>query len=183
MPKPPLDLNPVSRITVGAIGEPGRRTFYLQARKGDLLVTLLCEKEQVSALCLGLRSMLEELRVQRPRGEGAPLVKDDLELEHPVSPLFRAGNMGLGYDEKNDLIVIVVRELLIESGDEENAQEVRFFCSRAQADALSRHGLEVVAKGRPICPLCGKPMDREGNVEGFCPRRNGHADELSVVFA
>ncbi len=183
MPRPPLDLNPVTRITVGAIGEPGRRTFYLQARKGSLLVTLVCEKEQVSALCIGLREVLEELRIKRPRGEGATIVEEDLELEQPITPLFRVGNMGLGYDESSDLIVILVRELLIDEEHEASAQVVRFYCSRAQADALSRHGLEVVAKGRPICPLCGKPTDREGNVEGFCPRRNGHADEMIFVFA
>lgn len=79
------------------------------------------------------------------------------------------------------MIVLVVSELLPEDMEQEDASTVRFFCSRAQIDALSRHGMEVVSKGRPLCPLCGKPMDADGNVIGFCPRRNGHADE--IVFA
>jgi hypothetical protein len=77
--------------------------------------------------------------------------------------------------------VIVVSELVPEDVEPEDASTARFFCSRAQVDALSKHGVEVVSKGRPICALCGKPMDAEGNVQGFCPRRNGHADE--IVFA
>jgi uncharacterized repeat protein (TIGR03847 family) len=176
-----IELNPVSRITLNAIGEPGNRTFYIQARKGSSLVTLVCEKEQVSALALALQQLLEDLRVKYPKGANYMRLTMDMDLEEPFAPEFRVGQMGLGYDEENDLIVIVARELLPEDVEPDEASTVRFFCSRAQVDALSRHGVEVVAKGRPICPLCGKPMDPEGNVAGFCPRRNGHADE--IVFA
>lgn len=181
MPNRAIDLNPVSRVTVGAIGEPGHRTFYIQARKGSDLVTLICEKEQVSALCMALQQWLDELRVKYPKGANFVRLNIDMELEQPFTPAFRVGQMGLGYDEDNDLIVLVLTELLPEDVDPDEAATIRLFCSRAQIDAFSRHGLEVVAKGRPICPLCGKPMDPEGNVEGFCPRRNGHADE--IVFA
>jgi len=89
--------------------------------------------------------------------------------------------MGLGYDEKNDLTVIVLTELLPEDVNPDDAASVRLFCSRAQIEAFSRQGKEVVARGRPVCPLCGKPMDPNGEVQGFCPRRNGHSDE--IVFA
>lgn len=57
MPSRLIELNPVSRITVGAIGEPGRRTFYLQARRGPMLLTLVCEKDQVSELCIALQAL------------------------------------------------------------------------------------------------------------------------------
>ena len=65
--------------------------------------------------------------------------------------------------------------------DEENTTVARLFGTRAQMDALARHGMEVISRGRPICPLCGKPMDPDGVGHGFCPRRNGHSDE--IVFA
>ncbi|WP_287483850.1 DUF3090 domain-containing protein [Caldilinea sp.] len=181
MPGRSIDLNPVSRITVGAIGKPGQRTFYIQARKGAELVTLVCEKEQVSALCMALEQWLEELRVKYPKGAKFSPLDIDMELEQPLAPLFRVGQMGLGYDEKNDLTVIVLTELLPEDVNPDEASSVRLFCSRAQIEAFSRHGLQVVAKGRPICPLCGKPMDADGEIQGFCPRRNGHSDE--IVFA
>ena len=38
MPGLRFDLNPVTHITLGAIGEPGQRVFYLQARAGGDLV-------------------------------------------------------------------------------------------------------------------------------------------------
>lgn len=181
MPNHSIELNPVSRITINAIGEPGHRTFYMQARKGSQMATLVCEKEQVSALCVALQQLLDDLRTRHPKGANYMRLTMDMDLEEPFTPEFRIGRMGLGYDEESDLIVIVVSELVPEDVDPEEASTARFFCSRAQMDALSRHGAEIVSKGRPICALCGKPMDADGNIEGFCPRRNGHADE--IVFA
>lgn len=179
MPKRVIELNPVNRITAAAIGEPGDRTFYIQARKGATLVTLLCEKEQVRALAEASQQMLEELKARYPQGAGYMQFQVDMSLEEPLSPDFRIGQMGLGYDEDHDLIVIVARELVPEDVSEDDASVVRFFCSRAQIDALQRHAAESVAHGRPICPLCGRPMDKDAT--HFCPRSNGHADELVVA--
>ena len=176
-----IDLNPVSRITANALGEPGNRTFYIQARKGATLVTLLCEKEQVRALGVALEQTLDELKQKHPKGANYMRQVMDMSLEEPVSPDFRVGTLGLGYDEPEDMIVLVAREMQPDESETEDALTVRFFCTRAQVDTFSKHAQEVVSKGRPICALCGKPMDFEGNVIGFCPRRNGHADE--IVFA
>lgn len=181
MPNRSIEMNPVSRITINAIGEPGHRTFYMQATKGSQMVTLVCEKEQVSALSVALQQLLDDLRTKHPKGANFMRLTMDMDLEEPFTPEFRIGRMGLGYDEESDLIVVVVSELVPEDVDPDEASTARFFCSRAQMDALSRHSAEVVSKGRPICALCGKPMDADGNIEGFCPRRNGHSDE--IVFA
>lgn len=175
-----IELNPVQRITVNAVGEPGSRTFYAQARKGRELVTLLCEKEQVRELCNVLQQMLDELRRKFPKGANFMQITADMDLEEPIVPEFRVGQIGLGYDEDRDLIVIVAKELAADD-DDENAATARLFGTRAQMDALARHGMDVVARGRPICPLCGKPMTSEDGEHGFCPRRNGHSDE--IVFA
>ena len=179
MPKRVIELNPVYRITADAVGEPGQRTFYIQARKGSSLVTLLCEKEQVRALAEAAEQMIEELKTKYPKGANYMQLQMDMLLEEPLTPEFRVGQMGLGYDEDSDLIVIVARELLPEDVDEEEASVARLFCSRAQMDALHRHAREVVSRGRPMCPLCGRPMER--NVAHFCPRSNGHADELVIA--
>ncbi len=176
MPKRVIELNPVYRITADAIGEPGNRTFYMQARQGALLITLLCEKEQVRALSEAAQQMLEELKIKYPKGANYMQLQMDMSLEEPLTPEFRVGQMGLGYDKDNDLVVIVASELLPEDVDQEEASVVRLFCSRAQIDAMARHALEVVARGRPICPLCGRPIDT--SAAHFCPRSNGHADEL-----
>jgi uncharacterized repeat protein (TIGR03847 family) len=176
-----IDLNPVSRITVNAIGRPGQRTFYLQGRRGAQLVTLICEKETARALAEALQHLLDDLKSKFPQGARYMKQMSNMELEEPIAPEFRVGPMSLEYDEGRDRIIVVCREMLAEDVDESEASVVRFHCTRAQVDALAEHTLEVVSKGRPVCQLCGKPMDADGNVQGFCPRRNGHADEL--VFA
>ena len=164
------DLNPVLHITADAIGPPGERVFYLQASQEDTLVTLVLEKEQVQALAISVEQMLEELEKRHPQSvsEMELISQYDLVLKEPVEPLFRVGQLGLGYDEETDLLIVVAQELTDE-GDEMSV--ARFWATRAQMKALSDHSLQVVASGRPTCPLCGRPIDLEGH---FCPRRNGH---------
>jgi uncharacterized repeat protein (TIGR03847 family) len=164
------DLNPVMYITADAIGPPGQRAFYLQASQGDTLLTLALEKEQVHALAISVDQMLEELEKQRPQsaGEIELISQYDLVLRDPIDPAFRVGQLGLGYDEETDMLIIVAQEL---TDDNDEMSVARFWATRAQMKALSEHSLQVVEAGRPICPLCSQPIDQEGH---FCPRRNGH---------
>jgi len=176
MPHKIFDLNPVTHITAGAIGEPGQRVFYIQARKGSQLVTLLCEKQQVAALALGIEQLLEQLAQKRPEYIGSydQVLDIDMSLEEPLDPVFRVGQMGLGYDEEHNLIVFVAQELLSEGQDPSTASSARFWGTPAQMRTMARHAMQVVAAGRPLCPLCGEPMDPHDPDAHFCPRRNGH---------
>lgn len=164
-----IELNPATHLTVGAIGVPGRRTFYLQGGRGAQTISLVIEKEQASLLSSSLESFLEELERKHPgvRAATEP-VWTDMRLREPVEELFRVGNMGLGYDEDGDLVVIIAYEL-VEEGDEPNV--VSFWVSRPQIAALVKHTSDVVRAGRPICGNCGQPIDPDGH---FCPQRNGH---------
>ena len=164
------DLKPVTHITADAIGPTGQRIFYLQASRENVLVTLLLEKEQMQALALGVEQMLQELEKRRPQraGELELVSQYDMMLREPLEPAFRVGQLGLGYDEDADLIIIVAQELA-EANNERSV--ARFWATRAQMQALSEHSLHVVESGRPTCPLCGQPMDPERH---FCPRHNGH---------
>ena len=172
MPDFTHDLDPVDRITVGAIGEPGQRTFYLQARASRQLLSLVMEKEQVNALASALEQLLENLSEKNPllsTSEDLVAVAN-MELEEPVEETFRVGQLGLGYDETRDLLVIIAQEL--GGGEEgEELETVRLTFSRDQGRSLALHGAEIVTKGRPRCPQCGEPMNPEGH---FCPRKNGH---------
>jgi uncharacterized repeat protein (TIGR03847 family) len=175
MPRSELDLNPIQHITADAIGKPGQRVFYLQGwRSTDIQpVTVIVEKVQLQTLATGLEQMLVEIAEQNP-GLSESSDEFDEALMHitpPVDPLFRAGEMGLGYDSDRDQIVILVREAVMEDADPEEASVVRFWCSRQQASWLAGWSKEVVNRGRPICPQCGQPMDPEGH---FCPKKNGH---------
>ena len=94
-----------------------------------------------------------------------------MHIHPPVDPVFRAGEFGLGYDAENDLLVLLTREMLVEGQDPQEAGVVRFWCTRAQLRAMTRWGMVIVERGRPICPQCGEPMEPEGH---FCPKKNGH---------
>ena len=105
-----LELNPVSHITVGTIGPPGQRVFYLQGSKGADLVSVIIEKQQAAMLASSLETLLEELSEKHPQEEEREPVWMDMRLREPVEALFRVGNMGLGYNDEVHRIVIVVYE-------------------------------------------------------------------------
>ena len=165
-----IELNPVSHLTIGTVGLPGQRTFYLQGSRGSQIISLVIEKEQAAMLAGSFESLVEELARKYPIDprESHEPIWTDMRLREPVEALFRVGNMGLGYNEESDQIVLVAYEL-VEEGEEPNV--VSYWASRAQIQALIQYIPEVVTAGRPICGNCGNPIDPEGH---FCPNRNGH---------
>ena len=168
-----IEVNPVKFITTGFIGQPGKRVFYIQARGNRDIVTLIVEKQQVEALANGIEQFLEELREKFPdlSTASADFNPSDMTLTLPLDPAFRVGQIGLGYDQDRDLLVLVAQEIAVEGREADDAGTARFFASRTQMRALGAYGLELVKQGRPICGNCGQPIDPEGH---FCPRRNGH---------
>jgi uncharacterized repeat protein (TIGR03847 family) len=179
-----VDLERVDRITAGAVGEPGERTFFLQAREADRTVTILVEKEQVELLGTSILEILAT--VGRETGEGPP--SDELGLEPPLEPLWRAGRLSIGYAEERDLMLLEIEELVEqdEPGDEAEDEaddepedegpepgHVRLWATREQMLALARHGAAVAERGRPKCRYCGNPMDPQGHM---CPAMNGHRE-------
>ena len=162
------DLQALDKITVGTVGVPGQRTFYLQARSGRQVVTLKVEKQQVQALAQSLGTMLNDL----PRPGHLP---EDLELDEPVEPpAWIVGTMQLGYDPAIDRVVIVAEEAVFVDEDDDDPAEIataRFAATREQVSALAIRGTSLVEAGRPPCPLCGHPRDPAGHA---CPRTNGN---------
>lgn len=174
MPREEIDLQPVTNILVDAIGPPGKRVFYLQGWQENRSVTLIVEKFQIQSLAIGLDQFLAEIEEKNPdlsKAEG-DYKEDKMHILPPVDPLFRVGELGLGYDAENDLLILVARELIAEEQDADEAGVVRFWCTRSQLRAMSNWGIEVASRGRPLCPQCQEPMDPEGH---FCPKKNGHS--------
>jgi len=168
-----FELNPVTWITTGAVGPPGKRVFYLQARREREVLTLLVEKQQIQALAVGLEQFLKDLGEKYP---GLPQATSDysdveMELKEPLDPAFRVGQLGLAYDEPTDRLVLVARELQNEGEEPGEASVARLWCTRTQVRSMCQWGLELANRGRPICGNCGEPMDPEGH---FCPKSNGH---------
>ncbi len=185
MPRRIFSFDPPDRFAAGTIGEPGHRTFFLQAVRGQQVISVALEKVQVAALAERLGDILTVLRrrgveVQEdPPAESGPIPP----LDEPLEEVFRAGTLTLAWDADRQRVVIEARA--IREGDQEGEDEedeipdddpngpdlLRVRIPPAMADSFVRRAGRVVAAGRPPCPMCGQPLDPQGHL---CPRRNGH---------
>lgn len=176
---------PPERFVVGTVGEPGERTFYLQASGGGRLVSVVLEKVQVSLLAEKLDELLGEAnrRFGVPAAEAASATVDNDPLAAPVEEEFRVGTLGLAFDVDTSTVVIEAIEVGEtesegeegeEAEDEEPAEHLdrlRVRITPEETRAFIERARRVVAAGRPPCPLCGQPLDATGHI---CPRHNGY---------
>ena len=170
------------RFVAGTVGQPGERTFYLQARSGRRVTSVGLEKFQVTLLAERLEELLDEV-LRQGGGTVVPAVapvelQDDAPLEQPIEEEFRVGTMALAWDPDDKRVVIEAQE--VTEGDDDEAEigsdnpsvaVLRVRITAGQARAFAQRALKIVAAGRPPCPLCGLPLDAQGHV---CPRQNGH---------
>jgi uncharacterized repeat protein (TIGR03847 family) len=188
------------RFVAGAVGQPGSRTFFLQARDGTTVVTVALEKVQVALLAERLNELLNEVRGRGANVPDQPVATDvdRAPLDQPIAELFRVGTMAIVWDGDDETVVVEARQLTaadveveedegeaeveaaiegaiegaIDEDDDEDEEGdvVRVHLAPRQALAFALRALEVVASGRPPCPFCGQPLNPEGHI---CVRRNG----------
>jgi uncharacterized repeat protein (TIGR03847 family) len=186
---------PPERFVAGTVGEPGDRTFFLQARGGGRVISVALEKVQVSLLA----EKLEELLAEASRRFGVDLpdapvlpVHDNEPLDTPVDEEFRVGTLGLAFDVDTTTVVIEAIEAGegdaevdlgaededVTDDDDEDEDEpdddldrLRVRLTPEATRAFIDRARRVVAAGRPPCPLCGQPLDPAGHL---CPRHNGY---------
>ena len=187
---------PPERFVAGTVGEPGDRTFFLQARGGGRVVSVALEKVQVSLLA----EKLEELLTEASRRFGVDLpdlpvlaINDNEPLDTPVDEEFRVGTLGLAFDVDTTTVVIEAIEAgesdaEVELGDDDDddgpidddddddehdddLDRLRVRLTPEATRAFIDRARRVVAAGRPPCPLCGQPLDPAGHL---CPRHNGY---------
>lgn len=169
------------RVVVGTLGEPGARTFYLQARAGARVTSIVLEKEQSALLSEKIEEILDELMASEGNPFSVPAMTplelvDNDPLEQPVEPEFRTGNMTLGWDPVTAQLVIEAYPLMEADEDPSSVPTaesattplavLRVRIPVGAARAFAKRTIEVVGAGRPICPLCGAPMDPGGH---SCP--------------
>ncbi len=178
--------DPPERFVAGTVGEPGARTFFLQARAGARVVSVALEKQQVAALAERMDELLDELmndtRVRAVIPAVAPLASEDgAPLDQPIEEEFRAGTMTLSWDPDDERIVVEVfpyTEAAVvdpaQVGEElEEPEPEEVFLVRlpaSSARAFVKRAELVIGAGRPSCPFCGQPIDPEGHL---CVRANG----------
>lgn len=178
------------RFVAGSVGQPGQRTFFLQARRPGSIVSVALEKIQVAALADRMATLVAEVG----RRTGVEIVEtvaptDSSPLDEPLVEAFRVGTLTLGWEAGTSSILVEARAILEdaeedEEGDEDEAAAdeiadddpdgpdlVRVRLTLPEARAFAARAMQIVAAGRPPCPLCGQPLNPEGHI---CPRRNGY---------
>jgi uncharacterized repeat protein (TIGR03847 family) len=175
--------DPPERFIAGTVGQPGERTFYLQASGNGRVTSVALEKVQVSRLAERLDELLDdELRNSGSKASvpaAAPAaLADDGPLDLPLLEDFRVGVIALAWDADTERVVIEAQEesenpveYLSDEVPEDGPGVLRVRITAGTARAFSQRALRLVSQGRPPCPLCGLPLDANGHI---CPRQNGH---------
>lgn len=196
MPRQVFLFDRPTRFVTGTVGQPGDRTFFLQASDGSRIVSVSLEKAQVAVLTDRLDELLSEVTARAGDGGGqdpgvpaiVPVISpadeiaaiDDIDpLDIPVEEEFRVGAMGLAWDSNEESVVIEavaageepVDEDAILSDNDDGPDALRVRITPAAARAFIARARRVISAGRPPCPLCALPLDPAGHI---CPRQNGY---------
>jgi uncharacterized repeat protein (TIGR03847 family) len=160
-------------FTADYVGKPGERSFYVQARDPAVTHSYEIEKEQIRALAEKLREVLVLVDQEDTVLATEPSRDPALALEPPIEPDYRIGTIGLAYDESSDIVVVIFQPVDAEESEEaiiESDVGDRVLLRRDQVRAFILHAASILSEGRPICQLCGLPIDPEGH---RCPASNG----------
>ena len=172
--------DPAERFVVGTVGVPGERTFYIQARDQNRLISVSLEKAQVSALADRVIQILREVRSSEPLTPFERVAADDQPLENPIDEEFRVGVIGLAYVSDRRLIEIDMQAIvesqfesdeLLEIDTDGDQDVLRVLIPLGYAESFAKRANIVVGAGRVPCPFCGGPIDPAGHL---CPRANGY---------
>lgn len=193
MPRQVFFYDPPERFVAGAVGQPGERTFFLQARGSGRITSVALEKFQVASLAQRLEELLDEVLRQSEDQAAVPAVapsdlEDDEPLEQPVLEEFRVGTMALAWDPDQQRVIIEAQAAAEEDVDEDEIEPfsddvegpdvLRVSITPSNARAFAQRALKIVAAGRPPCPFCGQPLDPGGHI---CPRQNGQRRSTLVT--
>jgi uncharacterized repeat protein (TIGR03847 family) len=197
MPRHIFLYDPPDRLVIGTVGQPGERTFFMQARSANQLTSVVLEKAQVAALAERLDLLLDEVLRASGGTSSVPAVaplelNDTLPLDQPIVEEFRVGALGLGWDPDTERVIVEALAISDVAGDEtddaddsddpldaallsddeaEGPDLLRVRITGGVARAFTKRALAIVAAGRPPCQFCGQPLDPESHV---CARSNGH---------
>ena len=168
-------LGSATNVEAITFGEPGNRTFKLDASSGAASCAIWMEKEQLLQLGVYLRDMIGRLS-QEDRDKGSDL-REETWSGGDLTVDFKAGQMLLSYDQDSNAFYLQAYERESEEQETPSSdhapefESVGFWITIAQATLLGEESLKICAAGRPSCFLCGQPINPDGHA---CPRANGH---------
>ncbi len=190
------EFDEVDIFATGTVGAPGNRTFFMQIGGTDQLLTVKCEKLQVTAIARYLRNILSDLpEIVVATGAGNL-------INAPIEHDFVLGTVGLGMDRPANRLILQLEEMpqpalsdeledelfdeifgdldLEDEGEDKDGDEseivedpdlgrLRVYITPAQAVAFCNQVDNLVVAGREPCQWCGAPKDISGHA---CPRLN-----------
>lgn len=175
MPRRIIRFDPPDQFIAGAVGEPGQRTFHLQAIGGGIAATVIVEKSQIAVLARRIAEMLRDLSeggsVRLPE-VALPLPRRLPALVEPLAPEFRVGTIALAWDPAPKRLILEFRDDMgiDDAGapppindSPEGPDVLRVSLGVATALEFAENALQLAAAGRAICPNCGVPLDPRGH--------------------
>ncbi len=169
------EMGRIARLKADAVGEPGERRFRLIAESLEgRSAVMWMEKEQLFRLGEALQELVAEAQ-EGGMDNGGPSLPGE-----PVQPIpgleleFQVGRLAVGYYP--DIALFVISAYDDDDDDDEDSDDalpvVNLMATHEEVEALAEEAFAVCAAGRPVCSLCGAPMEKEFHM---CPALNGNA--------
>jgi uncharacterized repeat protein (TIGR03847 family) len=173
MPRLEIKMDPVSHISTGAAGKVGQRHYYIQARQADRVVTLVIDKAPLQTLMVGIEQFIDEIFQSFPELPPVDLdfSEEKMRIDFPVDPLFRVGEVGIGFEQDRDLMVIILEEKNDPKEHQGDRAVARFWGTRSQMRSMSQWTKGLIEGAPQRCKTCGEIISGE---EHYCKKNNGH---------
>ena len=162
------EFNEVTLLSSFAVGTPGKRTFFLLIGRKEKWVRVWLEKYLLETLALAIDQFLFNLSREFPsleRREMGAALPDDVPKGLPTAEL-EIDQISLGFEQERATL-----NMIVHSSGPQRTDGIELHC-RATLTQLRKLGAQaksVCAAGRPICVICGGPIDPSGHI---CPGSN-----------
>lgn len=151
-----IELTNPSHVTADYVGQPGNRTFLVQAEQAGERVAAVVEKQQVASLADALVELLARLDL-------VPAIDYDreaMQLRQPLGERWRAAAIGVGLDPDGRRMLLELTELVVPDAepdddpataedDDREPEQVRIWLDLQVARRLASHAAATVGEGRP----------------------------------
>jgi uncharacterized repeat protein (TIGR03847 family) len=158
--------DPPERFVAGTVGEPGERTFFLQAVDAGRITSVVLEKSQVAALAERVEELLDEVSQRFGTETGGEGEVDDDPLQQPLEEDFRVGTMALAWDPEAGQVIIEAQEVTADPpeepteevfAEESSGEVLRVHLTPEAARSFARRAQRVVGRRGPPGPPGGAP--------------------------
>jgi len=164
------ELNKVEYIKPMTSGEPGNRVFSIELYTSQKSYKIFVEKEQLISVSEYIIRNLYNINVSDSNGEEN---KHDFNY---IDEEIKSNNIQIEIQNNNKIFILYFRE----ETETEIFNKLKINLNFNQALFFSKSSLKLASKGRPLCKLCYRPMnkndktDSNSNICINCPRKNGH---------